>query len=321
MDLRQLTTFYVLATTLNFHQTAARLNYVQSTVSAQIQALEEEFGVCLFDRLGRRVVLTDAGTRLLPYAKQMLHIAEEARLAITDDHKLIGTLTIGAPETLCTYRLPDVLHKFRTTYPQVRLLFNPMPCEELRRAVRDGSVDLVFVMEEPVSDSMLQVEPLISETIQLIASPHHPLAQRTAILPGDLEQETVLFAEAGCPYRLHLQHLLRAAGIQPLSTLEFDSVEAIKQCVMVGIGVAMLPEVAIAAEREQSKLAILPWAGEQIVLVTQMLWHKQKWMSPALQAFLTIARETLLRSQERQADGRGEEDEKEDRHISVASVP
>src|SRR5436190_8129479 len=125
MDLRQLATFRMVATTLSFTQTAATLGYVQSSVTAQIQALETDLGVPLFDRLGKRVTLTDAGQRLLHYAEKMLDLAEEARSIVPGDTEPTGSLTISAPESLCAYRLPVVLNEFRKRYPQVRLMFLP----------------------------------------------------------------------------------------------------------------------------------------------------------------------------------------------------
>src|SRR2546421_3651462 len=105
MDLRQLNTFRLVATTLSFTRAAAALSYAQSSVTAQIQSLEDELGVQLFDRLGRRVALTDAGLRLLRYADRLLDLAEEARAAVADGGDPLGSLCISAPETLCIYRL------------------------------------------------------------------------------------------------------------------------------------------------------------------------------------------------------------------------
>ena len=121
MELRQLATFRLIAQTQSFSRTAAALNYAQSTVSAQIQGLEEELGIPLFDRLGKRVALTEAGQRLLGYAEKILDLAAEARFSITSEETLTGTLTISAAETLCTYRLPAILREFRTSPPSGRL--------------------------------------------------------------------------------------------------------------------------------------------------------------------------------------------------------
>lgn len=294
MDLRQLTTFRVLARTLNFHQTAKQLHCVQSTVTAQIQALEEDLGTRLFDRLGRRVVLTDAGSRLIAYAERLLNLTGEARQAVLDQEEPVGTLTVSATETLCTYRLPAVLSQFRKRYPQVRLVFFVSEYSELRRAVTEGAVDLALLMEEPITSAALKAEPLCVEPIHLVASPNHPFAQRRSVLPGDLEPETILVTEAGCSYRVRFQHQLNLAGIQPAMMLEFNSIEAIKQCAMLGMGVALLPAVATSAEISQGKLVVLPWRGKPIRLVTQVMRHKQKWVSPILHCFLDVAKQVLM---------------------------
>ncbi|GCE12461.1 LysR family transcriptional regulator [Tengunoibacter tsumagoiensis] len=295
MDLRQLTTFRELARTLHFHQAAERLGYVQSTVSAQIQGLEEDLGVRLFDRLGKQITLTNAGERLLPYAEQILKVAEEARTAVSGHEQYVGTLTIGATETLCTYRLPAVLRQFHFLYPQVRLLFFPSAFSALRRLAIDGQVDLAFLMEEPIASSVFHAQSFRPEPIHLLVSSDHPLAQRSTILPSDLEGETLLVTEAGCSYRTQFQHQLSKAGVQPTAMLEFESIEAIKQCALIGMGVAVLPAITVASELEQQKLVILPWSGEPICLMTQMIWHKQKWLSPAFQAFLAVTRQVLMK--------------------------
>src|SRR5579884_869253 len=139
MDLRQLTTFRMAATTLSFTRTAEALGYVQSSVTAQIIGLEEELGVKLFDRLGRRLALTDAGERLLPYAERMVALAAEARAAASGTAEPAGLLTMSAPETLCTYRLPALLRRFRERYPNVMLRLKPTVDEDVRRLLVEGA--------------------------------------------------------------------------------------------------------------------------------------------------------------------------------------
>src|SRR5262249_39249177 len=138
MELRHLATFSALSRTLNFTRAATQLHYAQSSVTAQIQALEEELGTPLFNRLGRRVTLTDAGRRFLSYAERVLALVEEGRNALGSGEEMVGTLTLGAPETLCTYRLPALLHAYRTRYPAVHLSYRPAPVDDLRRRVGEG---------------------------------------------------------------------------------------------------------------------------------------------------------------------------------------
>lgn len=285
MELRQLVIFRTLARTLNFTRTATALNYVQSNVTAQIQALETELGVRLFDRLGKRVALTDAGVRLLPHAEHVLESVEAMRAAVAEEQEPVGTLTISAPETLCTYRLPTLLHSMREQYPLVRVRFRPGPIADLRRQVSEGLLDVAFVLEEPVHSTQLAVKSLLAEPIQLVAAPSHPFAQRACVEPADLEKETVLLTESGCGYRSMFEHALAEAGVQPAAIVEFSSVEAIKQCVMVGMGIAILPYIAVQAELNEGKMTILPWTRPMQVMM-QMIWHREKWLSPAFHAFL-----------------------------------
>lgn len=293
MELRQLITFKQVAQTLSFSRTAAALNYAQSTVSAQIQALEEELGVTLFDRLGKRITLTDAGQRLLGYAEKILSLEDEARAAVSNGDTLSGSLTISAPETLCTYRLPPVLRRFRERFPQVQLTFCPEYDTSLHDAIRDGVMDVAFVISEPFQSSHLIIEPLVAETMLIIAYPEHPLARSPGVSFADLQSEPLILTEPTCNYRRMLEQSFRAAGLPMPPPMEFHSVEAIKQCVMAGIGLSFLPLVAVETEIAQGRLIPLNWAGRDFQVVTQIIWHKDKWLSPALRAFLKVTRELI----------------------------
>ncbi|MEM7117807.1 MAG: LysR family transcriptional regulator [Chloroflexota bacterium] len=293
MELRQLTTFQMVARTLSFSQTAVSLNYAQSTVSAQIQTLESELGVTLFDRLGRKVVLTEAGRQLLDYADKMLALAGEAQTAVSNTDTPSGTLTISAPETLCTYRLPPLLQQYRTRYPDVQLIFQPKPSHDWERPLSDGSLDLMFVMDQPLKTAVLTIEALIVEPLLLLASPAHPLGQLDQVYYHDLLDRAFVLTEPSCGYRRLFERRLADVGIQPAQRMAFHSVEAIKQCVIAGLGATLLPEVAVQREVASGKLVVLPWEERPFEVVTQMIWHKKKWQSPALQAFLQMARECI----------------------------
>ncbi len=293
MDLRQLTTFRTVATTLSFTRAAAALNYVQSSVTAQVQALEEELGVQLFDRLGKRVTLTDAGQSLLTYADRILNLADEAKLAVSQQGMAAGSITLTAPETLCTYRLPAVLREFRLRYPQVQLIFKPCGVAEIRRCVAEGMIDVAFLLQEPMQSSSLLVEVLRIEPLVVIAPPDHRLVSQAVVDPADLAGEPILFTELGCNYRNMFERQLIVAGVYPKTNFEFNSIEAIKQCVMNGIGIAVLPEVTAINEIAQGRLAPLRWSAPDFHVSMQMLWHKDKWMSPAISAFLNLSREVL----------------------------
>lgn len=294
--MRQLRTFRAVATTLSFTRAAAELGYVQSSVTAQIQALERELGVPLFDRLGRRVVLTDAGRRLLEYAGRIMELEERARAEVSGNEEPSGSLTISATETHCTYRLPPVLSGYRTRYPAVRLVLRPSPVGALdaglRRDLAEGVVDLTFVLEEPIGPvENLVVEPLVAEPALVVAPLDHPLADKPEVDAADLQGEAILLTEEGCAYRRLFQQALSRTTVHGATILEFSSVEAIKQCAIAGTGIAVLSAVSVQKELAEGRLVELPWTGPSFGVVTQMVRHRDKWLSPALNSFLELTRE------------------------------
>lgn len=294
MEFRQLTTFQTVARTLSFSKAARDLDYAQSTVSAQIHALESQLHVSLFDRLGKQVALTEAGKRLLTYADQLLSLAGEAITAVSDTDTPQGALIISAPETLCIFRLPKLLRTFQQLYPQVQLTFASSPHQTIIHSLQSGQMDIAIVLDEPIDHPAVHVEHLIKEEVVLVAHPEHPFAQKERIYPTDLVNEKMLLTEADCTYRLYFERKLAQEGIRLSSPVEFHSVVAIRECVKAGLGISLMPRIAIAAELKRGELTILPWAGDRLEgMMTQLVWHKDKWISPAMQAFLDAARKTL----------------------------
>ncbi|MEC1177234.1 LysR family transcriptional regulator [Metasolibacillus meyeri] len=293
MELRQLKTFYTLASTLNFSRAAEVQNYVPSTVTMQMKALEEELGVKLVDRLGKKVTLTDAGSSFLRYVENILSVLEEAQHAVKQSGELTGTVVISADETLFTYRLPIVLREFRLRYPGIRLMFRPLTHLNLKQSLREGDADIIFMLDEDKRETGFCGEKIRDEPFYLLVSPDHPLAARTALTIEDFNDETFLLTEKGCSYRTFFERSLAQKCMGGISELEFNSAEAIKQCAKIGMGIAILPEMAVMAEVSRGELVSLPWDLNTTSFATQMFWHEEKWISPAIEAFLNLTRETF----------------------------
>ncbi len=301
MELRQLETFRTAARTLSFTRTAEQLSYAQSSVSAQMQALEEELGVLLFDRLGRRIQLTDQGRQLLDYAERILQLTREARACLADPQKPAGELRIGAPETLCVYRLAALLRPFHDRYPEVRVTLHPSMAYQWQEDLREGLLDaaIEFTVSEQIEG--FETEPLIREEMILATYPDHPLAGAAAVEPTDLRHETLLLPEPGANYRVMFERFLHKHGVRPDDVLDFMSIEAIKQCVVGGMGITFLPGVAVARELALGTLVALPFPRPDFEVYTQIVRHPQKWISPALLAFLDMVRERLTSTPEAEA--------------------
>lgn len=294
MELRQLKTFCTVAQHLSFTRAADALGYAQSSVTAQVRALETELGVRLFDRLGRTVSLTDAGSRLLDYAVRLLDLADEAHVAVSETGEPSGQLVVSAPETLSTYRLPPLLKQYRAQFPAVQLIMRSFSVAETLTHLKDGQLDAAVLLTDPLPQLPgISVAPFLSERLLLLASPQHPLAHERQVEAEDLRSETFLLTEAGCTYRAAFEKRLLAQGVQLTTTMEFSSVEAIKQCVMANLGLTLLPEVAVCREVEQGRLVALESTVSGFEMATCMVWNSDKWLSAARREFIHMAQEVL----------------------------
>jgi DNA-binding transcriptional LysR family regulator len=291
LEIKQLITFKTAAENLNFTQTAKILNFAQSSVTAQIKALEVELGTPLFERLGKRLIMTDAGRQFKLYADKMITLTEEAKIVINGDEEPAGTLTIGAQESQCTYRLPPILKKFKAQFPQVKLVFRPAHSDEIaREQLVEGLLDIAFIMDKAKPGEALRVESLMQEQIKMVASPDHPLLVKSEVCPKDLEHETLLLTETGCSYRTIFEESFHSAGVYPKNKFEFVSIEAIKQCVIAGLGIAILPAMIVDTDIKRGRMKELAWKNATSPIFTQIAWHKDKWMTPPLQGFIELTR-------------------------------
>jgi len=293
MEVRQLQIFRALSEELNFTRTAERVHTVQSNVTTQIKALEDELGAPLFDRLGRRVTLTDAGRRFQPFAEQALAAMEQGQRAIQTGSAPSGPLRIASPESVLTYRLPSVLRAYRRRFPDVELIFRPFSDGTVCSMLETGKFDMAIQMSDTVSNSSLRSSRLRTEEVFLIADASHPLAKRRMVKLADLAGQMLLLTEAGCGYRQKLDRMLAMQNIRPGNVTEFTSVEAIKQCVIAGMGLGLLPAIAVSRELKQHQFKTLAWAGPSLDIATHIIWHKDKWVSPAMAAFQELMQAKL----------------------------
>lgn len=291
MDHKQLVTFKTAAETLNFTKTANILNFAQSSVTAQIKALEKELETPLFERLGKRLLLTEAGREFKLYAEKIIKLHEEAKLAASGNNEPSGTLIIGAQESQCTYRLPKILKEFKDQYPNVKLVFKPAHSDEAaREQLMSGMLDVAFIMDISKPEDALTIKPLIQEDIKLVAALSHPLASKSEVHLKDIELETLLLTETGCSYRTLLENACHSAKVYPINKFEFGSIEAIKQCVIAGLGIAALPTMVVEQDIKNGNMVELKWDNNIPPIFTHIAWHKDKWMSPPLEDFIELTK-------------------------------
>lgn len=289
MELRQLKIFTTVAEELSFTRAAELLGYAQSNVTAQIRILEEEFATKLFERLGKRVTLTADGEKLFYHAKQLLRQAAQTKDIIAKSPSPSGTIAVGVTESLCVFRLPALFKEYCKLYPQVKLVLRiGGATTDFHRWLRDNTIDLSFFLDGKMGFPDLTARTLRQEEMVIVGEPGHRLLQKGGITPADISGESFVFTSCGCSYRAALEKHLAAFGVQPAGSYEFDSVEAIKQFAAGGLGIALLPRAAVAGELADGTLADLRWLGPPIDMYTQVVYHKNKWLSPALTALMEL---------------------------------
>jgi DNA-binding transcriptional LysR family regulator len=192
MEFRQLRTFRVVADHLSFSKAAGQLFMAQSSVSAQIRSLEDELELKLFDRIGRRVLITDAGLKLYEYARRIEDMTAEIRSEVSGAKNVQGSLTIRCPETLADIYMPAVVDRFYRDNPKVKLNFINCSDLQLREELNSGRIDLAFLMTDAIHLKEVNVRLLRSENLILVTGPENPLAIQNRVRLQDLRGQTAL---------------------------------------------------------------------------------------------------------------------------------
>ncbi|MEU0061509.1 LysR family transcriptional regulator [Streptomyces sp. NPDC006334] len=294
MDTRLLRTFATVARTENLTAAAERLHLVQSTVTAQVQALEKELDLRLFDRLPRGVVLTGAGREVLTQAEAVLEAESQLRAVAASaggaGDQVTGRVVLSAGETLVSARLPGVIAALRRSHPGIEVDLRTMGTATAVAALRTGELDLALLLEDEATFRDIECTPLAREPLTLVCSPEHPVARSATDSPTDwaqLAREDYFLHEQGCSYSdRFIERLLTAAkGAQPRIT-RFGSLEAARSCVAAGLGLSLLARANVADALAAGRLTEV--SGPQFPDVTvQLARHRRRWLSPAAAALTT----------------------------------
>lgn len=294
MEIRHLQTFIAIVELSGFTKAADNLGYAQSTITSHIQILEDEIGASLFDRLGKKIVLTDVGRKLVPYAKQMLDIYKEIKNINSEPDEVSGDLIIGAGESLSTYRLGKILKQFKKSFPKVNIILKNSICSDLRNRLYTGEFDIVFTIEPLVEDKDVIVKNLRDESMVVIGDPNSDLEFLRGKLENQVSKESIIFSENGCSCRVSFESYLKLKKIRYTNPLEFSSIETIKKCVMNGLGIAVLPLYVVKKEVKNGTLKMIE-LEEFDKYSTQLIYHKNKSKSIAMNKLIEITLENCTR--------------------------
>ena len=301
MELRNIKSFIKVAEFENFSKAAEVLGYAQSTITLQIQQLEQELGVNLFDRIGKRVLLSEKGRAFLSYANEMMKLEAEAIETVSENDTPTGTLRVGTIESIATSFLPALLEEYLKKCPHVHLDIVIGVTLELYDQLEKGNLDIVFLADRPVYRPALKTVYSRPISVPFIASATHPLANQRNVSPERLTQETILLTEKNNNYRQMFDELAIEHNVAFPHTQEISSIAIILHFLQKKIGVTFLPDYATLPILQESNLALFTVAGFDIRMYLLILFHKQKWVTPAMKYFTETAEEFFSPSAESKA--------------------
>lgn len=288
MEIRNIISFLKITETNSFSKAADALGYTQSNVTMQIKQLETELGTILFDRIGKRITLTENGKLFLRYANEIISSIDNAKHALSDSLVPSGEIRIGILESICITYLPEIITRFHRQYPAVNTIIKIGTFEELSTLLNTNQIDLLWTFDEPISNNNWIKELVYPNQICIIASPTNSIFNEKELSLESLASKTFIFTENDCSYGNVFRQLLISSKIPFNTFMEIGNTEIIKKFVAADLCLSVLPKFTIQTELKTGAIQIVPISEFQLVMYGQVFYHKNKWVSQTMKAFLSV---------------------------------
>lgn len=288
MEFRNLVTFARIAEIQSFSKTAEQLGYSQSAVTMQIKQLEAELHTQLFERMGKQIKLTPAGERLLPHALDILNSVSKAENIIHEPNQISGKLRIGTSESYVISTLPPVIMEFGELCPRVEISLHTALVPDLFQMLRQNDIDILYFLDEKFYfPEWIKVSEQ-PEKIFFVASVNSPLANQTQIPIDRLLQEPLYLTEKGISYRYAMEQFLASKGFALHPFLEVGNTDVITRFLLQNKGISFLPEYVIHDYLQNGQLTVLDTECKDIVMWSQLVYHRNKFVTPQMKLFLEL---------------------------------
>lgn len=287
-NLNHLKVFHAVAQLQSFTRASEKLCLTQPGISKHIKQLEEYYEIRLFDRLGKKVVLTQAGEILFAATENIFHLINEAKIKIDELKGLFGgKLRIGASFTIGTYIVPEILGDFRHRYPGIEIDLDISLSRQIADKILQNSLDIGF-LGAPVNNEKLIEKYFLTDELVIIVSSGHNWAGRKSIQPGELSSEAYILSKQGSGTREVVEERFEQAGITLRKTMEFGNTETVKKAVEAGLGMSVLSQHAVSREVEAGVLRSICLPGIDLKRALYIVYHKDKYITKAASAFLAL---------------------------------
>lgn len=287
LELYSLQVFLTVATEKSFSRAAEKLLRTQPAVSLAVQRLEQELGEKLIDRSGKELILTDAGRKILEYARRFQSLQQELdnSLAELRDNSA-GRLVIGANESASLYLLRHI-ERYRELYPKIKVTVRRSLSSQIPNELLDGNLELGVISFDP-ADERLRTEIIYSDSLAFVVSPSHRLAHRKTVSIEDLGNETFIAHNVVSPYREVVIRTFRDRKVPLLIDIEMPTIETIRKLVQSNLGVAFLPRMCVEQEIEQKTLCEVRVKEMHLERKIRLVYPTRRALSHAAQAFLAL---------------------------------
>lgn len=292
MEIRNIATFLKVAGTQNFSKAAVQLGYSQSAVTVQIQQLEKELGTQLFERIGKRVYLTEKGQEFIFHANEIMKVTHQALNFSKESHLPKGKLKIGGVESICTALLPDLILSFHKTCPDVEIVIKSGTTDELIDMARSNNLDLIFTLDQKLCSPEWICAVQQPEDIIFVTKKNGNFPEKTVKIER-LITEPFILTEMGAAYQYELERLLSERGLLISPVLETGNTETIINLLKKGMGISFLPEFTVKKELLDGQLVRINTDLSGVRMYSQLLHHKNKWLTAQMQFFIDMVREAL----------------------------
>ena len=286
MEIRNLITLQQVAERGSFTAAANSLGYSQSTVSFQIKQLEEELGCLLFERIGHNISLTEKGWELLDYAQKVLRLTEEFRQGMEKSDTPEGFVHIVTPDSICEAMMMTNYLDFYSHYPKIALKFSTADTGDMFRMLDRNEADLIHTLDSHVYSREYVIAKEERVQMHFVTGAGSPFAGRKNLSIRDLAAQPFILTEKGIGYRRVLDRALEKMSLEIHPMLEIGRTDIITAVLENGVGISFLPDFVTAGGLAEGKLCYLDVTDVEIDVWKQLLYHRNKWLSRSLKAFI-----------------------------------
>lgn len=293
MEFREISTFLQVAKFKSFSRAAEQLGYTQAAVTIQIKNLENELGVHLFDRIGKQTLLTHQGRIFYNYASNITREISQAKDALSNPDELTGKLCLGTIESVCASVFPVLLREYHRRYPKVNIKIVTDSPEILLHMMDKNTLDIVYFLDKPVYNTKWVKVLEKPEEVFFVSSSENPLSKRRELNLDEVIFQPFISTEKDASYRLLLEESLAEKGYELHPFLETGNTEFIINQLRHNLGVSFLPGFIVKKDLDEGRLSRLDVRDFHLQVCRQIVYHKDKWVTREMKAFLELAQDFL----------------------------